>query len=232
MLHAEVESRPDDADARRRLAFQLYREQRMPEAVEQFEAAARLAPAEAGLLELALAYGSVSRDAEALATYRQILELSPYHPMALIQVANNEFARGEIESATRSYRKALEARPDSLAANFRLAELLWDSGRTAEAHELYAAVLALEPSTPAEAEFYHDAVHRVAVIQTRQGEHEQAEALFVKLLEARPEHDAAHYSYAQLLLRMGRDEQAAEELGLHMDLLEDRGTNSQMATGD
>ncbi len=218
-LRAAVEAAPDDPTARRRLAMALHRSRLRHEAIEHFERAAVLAPTERSILDLALAYGSVSRLDEAEAAYRRILEQQPDHPIVLHNLGNLSIKRGNIEGSLAFYERALQARPVYVLAQFHLAESLRKLDRVQEAYEAYEAVLGTDPTTPQELTAYDDSLYRMASLQMRVGEYRQAGAMLQELVRQNPRHPSAHYALGQALLHAGREEAAQREFDLHMQVL-------------
>lgn len=213
---------PEDAAAHRRRAIALHTAGRLDEAVEQFERAAELNPSTRGLLDLALAYGSVSRNVEAETTYRRLLESEPGHAIALHNLGNIAVKRGQLDQAIELYHKAIRARPGYLLALSHLADALKQAGRLREAYQTFARVLELEPSTAVEAKAFNDALYQMASLDITMGAHERAERLLSELLQSDPEHESAHYARGHVLTMLGRPEEAQREFEAHMQLLEAR----------
>jgi tetratricopeptide (TPR) repeat protein len=231
-LRAAVESSPDDPAARRRLAIALHEALERDEAVAQFEKAAELGPDARSLLDLALAYGSVSRLADAESTYARLLALAPDHAVALHNLGNIYLKRGETERAIASYRKAIAAQPRYVLAHYHLADALERAEQFREAYETFGRVLELEPSDPQELAAYDDSLYRMAALDIRMGEYERAGTMLEALLAENPAHPSAHYAYGQVLLQLGRLEEARAALERHMKLLSQRELAGPVATGE
>src|SRR5690606_27324086 len=88
------------------------------------------------------------REWEAAAeNYRQTLARRADHDWAMIGLADTYGARGDIEAAVLGYRRYLEGDPGNAQIHYRLAQVLLDAGRDAEAEPSFAKTLELEPRT-------------------------------------------------------------------------------------
>lgn len=97
--------------------------------------------------------GDPRRFEEAMAAYREALEIDPYLVPALINLANIHYACDEIAEAQALYERAIVIDPDVFEAHFNLGNIFHDLGRYPQAHECYRKALKLNP-TYAEAHFY------------------------------------------------------------------------------
>ena len=184
------------------------------------------------LLDLALAYNSISRIDDAVATYARLLELTPGNPLALHNLGAIEAKRGEFAKAISFYRQALATDPDYLLAQYHLANALERDGQYKEAYAAFAAVIELEPANATEAALYDDALYRAASLDITMGAHERAAQMLAELLGANPDHESAHYAYGQVLLQLGRIEEAQKEFEEHMRVLSEQHPQSPVAMGN
>src|SRR5436309_5993040 len=81
---------------------------------------------------------------EAMAAYRQALEIAPGLADAHVNLGRLLHERGETAAAERHYRLALAARPEDETAAFNLGVALQDLGRIAEAAEAYEKALEID----------------------------------------------------------------------------------------
>jgi tetratricopeptide (TPR) repeat protein len=223
------EADPDNVEARRRLAIALYDAGQRDEAIEHFEVVVEQHATVGNLLNLGRAYTRVSRQPEAEAVYRRVLDASPNHPVALHSLGNLAMRRGEADVAAGYYREATEARPDFILAWFHLAEARKDSGQFSEAQEMFAHVLELQPRTPEDAGVHRDALYEIASLDITMGAHDRAAESLAELVAADPGHKKAHYAYGQVLMHLGRVEEAQQQFQLHMDILARQETSGTMA---
>jgi tetratricopeptide (TPR) repeat protein len=104
---------------------------------------------------------------EAMAAYRQALEMEPGLADAHLNLGRLLHERGESAAAERHYRQALAARPDDSTAAYNLGVALQDLGRLQEAAEAYDAALGLDRS-------FADAHYNLAALYEKLGEREAA----------------------------------------------------------
>jgi tetratricopeptide (TPR) repeat protein len=201
-----------------------------PQALELRRQIVTLEPDARSRFELGMALTRASHYDEAEKSYLAVLQELPRHPQTLLNLGNLNRLRGNAEEATGWYRKAIESDPNYLRAFYNLAELLYDEGRPDNALAAWLSVLELAPRNPAEQAVYNDSVWRAGATFFEKGDAEQAFALLQPLLEAAPRHRHAHYTMGQVLLTLGREEQAAAEFETHATLLAARRESSATAT--
>lgn len=230
-LEADVRSRPEDPRAHRALASALGRAGRVEDAVAHLQEALRLAPKDPeNLLEGGIAYASLRRDEEALRTYERLLVVVPGQPQALNNLGNLALRHGDVDRAVEYYRKAVTSDPGYLAAWHRMAGALKFYGRTDEAYEAFEKVLALPPRRSGDQALVVDSLCQIASLELARGAPDKAETLLARALEVAPTHPSAHYTRAQALTRLGREEEARRELETHLRLLSMRRPTSGAAT--
>ncbi len=230
-LREAVEANPDDIDVRRRLIIALRESRYAEEALLHAEKVAELRPNKRNLLDLAVAYSSVLREPEAERIYNRLLARAPDSPVALHNLGNIVFKRGETERAVELYERAIAAHPDYLAAHFHLADGLVRAGRFREAYRTYEHVLELEPTNAHEVALFDDALYGMASLDIKMGAYERAGRLLTALLRENPHHEAAYQAYGQVLLQLGREEEAQRAFEAHGRLLEQQ-PKDPVATGD
>jgi tetratricopeptide (TPR) repeat protein len=104
---------------------------------------------------------------EAMAAYRQALEIDPGLADAHVNLGRLLHERGEAAGAERHYRLALAARPEDATAAFNLGVALQDLGRLAEAAEAYEKALEIDRELA-------DAHYNLAGLYERLGQPEAA----------------------------------------------------------
>lgn len=231
-LRADVAADPENKDLRRKLAIALFGANLREEAVEQFEWLVERSPDARSLLDLALGYGAVSRLVEAEATYARLLKLSPNHAIALHNLGNIAYKRGETDKSIELYKKALAADPGYLLAYAHLGDAYRQAERYQEAYRAYEKVLDLEPKNATELSTYDDALYRLASLDLQMGEYERAGMLLSELLRANPEHPSAYYAYGQVLMHLGKVEEAQKAFAAHQQIQTNQKHTSPMAHGD
>jgi tetratricopeptide (TPR) repeat protein len=229
---AAVAADPENEQLRRKLAIALHGANLREEAVEQFEWLAKKSPTPRSLLDLALGYSSVSRLDEAEATYARLLQLSPNHAIALHNLGNIAYQRGETDTSIELYKKAIAAEPGYLLAHAHLGNAYRQAERYQDAYRAYEVVLELEPKSATELTAYDDALYRLASLDIQMGAYERAAVLLSELLRANPEHPNAYYAYGQVLMHQGKVEQAQKAFAAHQQVQAKRKHTSPMAHGD
>jgi tetratricopeptide (TPR) repeat protein len=104
---------------------------------------------------------------EALAAYREALEVDPYLVPALINLANIHYARDEIAEAQALYERAIALEPDVFEAHFNLGNIFHDLERYQSAQACYRDALKLNPA-------YADAHFYLAVTMEKNGQSHEA----------------------------------------------------------
>ncbi|MFN7943666.1 MAG: sulfatase-like hydrolase/transferase [Thermoanaerobaculia bacterium] len=83
----------------------------------------------------------------ATAKYRETLARRPDHDWAMIGLADTLVAEGKVDDAVVGYRHFLERDAGNVQVRYRLAQVLLDAGRDADAEREFAATLAAAPKT-------------------------------------------------------------------------------------
>ena len=115
---------PARAQAREHMSQAFERQGRMPEAVEQLEAAAAESPA--ALAPLALLYQRLERPKDAVAAYERAIARDPAQMQPRLGLAALHDQSGRREDAIRSYEAILKLEPEFVVAKNNLAYLLAD----------------------------------------------------------------------------------------------------------
>jgi len=214
-LVATVQANPRDAQALHALAVALHKDGRREEAVTRFEQLVELNPDTRYLIELGVAYASVSKPEEAEAAFMRALEASPTNPLTLYHLGNLAMGRGDNERAISMYRLAVQNDPEYLLVHFHLAVVLQQTEQFAEAYRSYEAVVALEPTSPFELEAWDASVYAMAALDLQMGATERAVGLLEVLIESAPDHPGAHLLMSQALTKLNRQDEAREHLAIH-----------------
>lgn len=146
---------------------------------------------------------------EANELYRKSLELDPGSASAHYNLAGSLARRGEFAAAERHFRAALEERPN--AQTFTgLGIVLGQQGRVDEAVASLRRAIEEDPRQPT-------AYDRLGTILLEQGKLDEAAAQFQALLGMRPS-AVAHQKLAEVLMRLGRTDDARRELEMARSL--------------
>ena len=221
-LDDEVRRHPDKSAARRKLATALHDAGFRDEALPHFERLAREIGDRRSLLDLALAYGSVSQLKRAEATYRRLLSKTPGDPVALHNLGNLALKTDRIDEAIQLYLEAVRRKPGYILARLHIGEAFERAGRFKEAYRAYESVLNQEPTDAQQLEAFDEALYRMAALDMQMGALERAVSMLDEVLKNRPDHPNAHYAYGQTLVRLGRADEALQAFERHRRLLDEQ----------
>ncbi len=179
-----VEANPQSFEAHVELGLLLARQNNLPDARTELEAATRLDPGEAGAVAKARAWRALAEidrgddPAKASADLLEALKLTPETPKDTLLAAELAAQAGQLDAAEQAYRRVLAKDPKSAAANAGLAHLLIARKQYAEAETLLRAALEQAPEDTA----------LTTQLGTVLAAEDKAEALplFQKLHEAHP----------------------------------------------
>ena len=138
LYDATLALNPDCWMAHNNLAILLVKEERIPEAAEQFRESLRLKPNDAeNENNLGTALSRLHRPAEAIPEYEAALRLRPDYPVVHFDLGLALLAVDRPAEAIPQFQEVLRLRPNSAAGNFALALALRKVGREAEAQAAY-----------------------------------------------------------------------------------------------
>lgn len=140
---------------------------------------------------------------EAAELYRKSLELDPKAASPHYNLGAQLFRRGEYAAAERHFRAALERNPSAETLG-GLGLVLWKQGRVDEAIDSLHAAIEADPERPA-------AYDELGTILVEQGRLAEAEASYRLLVSRRPSANA-HQKLADVLMRLGRTDEARREM--------------------
>lgn len=202
LYRALLAQRPDHADALHRLGMVAYQNGCFENALTLVDQAIVRNPeaysyhSHRGMILLAL-----SRIDEAIASYRQALQLTPCVPDVLNNLAVALEAKRDTEGAIGAYREALRAQPDFPQASANLGLIYLRAGQFADAVQIFRAALAQQPND-AELNFHlGNALHS-------SGFSNEAIAALREAVSLRPEWAAAHNNLG-VALRRAEEREAA-----------------------
>jgi tetratricopeptide (TPR) repeat protein len=228
---------PDNVELLNALGFSYFQQGMSEEAVAAFEKTLAVDPKHVKAHNnMALASIDLGELELAEAHYRESLGIEPQAAI------HNDLGfvldrQGMTDEAVEQYRKALELDPESASAHYNLAAFLARSGEYAAAEHHFRAALEVKPSAPTytglAAVLYHQgrvddaivslneaietdpkypaAYEQLAAIRVQQGEFEEAESNYRLFVRKQPS-AAAHQKLAEVLMRLGRVDEARKEM--------------------
>ena len=133
---------------------------------------------------------------DALASYRQAVEVDPKYALAWNNMGVVVAHAGDTEEAIEALRTALQLRGGFSAARLNLALLLYQLRRFQLSLEAYRQVLATEPRSAA-------AWNGIGLVLVELKRFTDARNAFVRAVETDPEHAGAHYNLSFTLSNLG-----------------------------
>jgi tetratricopeptide (TPR) repeat protein len=213
-----VAKRPDNPRARNGMALALDHVGRIPEAIQQFEAALRLTPGDVEVHDnLGVTLEHAGRIAEATQHYETALRLKPNFPEAHSNLGNALLRTGKVPEAIQQYEEALRLRPDYAEAQYNLGGALDQAGQTAEAIRHFEAAVRLKPDYAAAYNNLGNLLHRVGRTPVAIEHYEAA-------LRIQPDFATAHHNLGVAFEETGRRPEAIQQyeaaLRIQPDLVE------------
>ena len=157
---------------------------------------------------------------EAIEAYERAVQLDPLQKKALNNLANVYFRQGRYDEAAVWYGKALEVDPDYLLATFHYGWTLRQLNRLDEAEQVFEHCKQIPASNDRERRTYVDCHFYVGSIKFRKGEYRATARIMEEVIAARPMHPEARYFLGLSYRKMGRMEDATEQLEIHRQMLQ------------
>ena len=183
--------------------YYLYRENRVDEAIAQYQEALKFWPGYTDAhCDLAIVFADRKQDSEALMHYAIALKINPDLPEVHNNMAFIYYQAGEYDEALDHCKKALELKPDYADAHCTMAMTLEALGRLDEAADHYKKSLAISPNAPI-------AHNNYASLLEKTGNPDEAIIHYRRALELDPDFMDANINLAMALAKIGRQTEAA-----------------------
>ena len=153
----------------------------------------------------------MGKSGDALASYRQAVEVDAKYGIAWNNVGVVLAHQGDTENAIEAFRTALQQQPGFVAARLNLALLLFHLRRFQLSLEAYRQVLAETPDSG-------PAWNGVGLVLVELKRFPDARNAFVRAVEADPNHAGAHYNLSFTLSNLGDFEGALREVRRALEL--------------
>jgi tetratricopeptide (TPR) repeat protein len=150
---------------------------------------------------------------EAIAQYRQALEVNDDYSEAHNNLGNALAGQGRFDEALAHYRKSLEIQPNYAEAYYNLGNLLGRLERFDEAIVQFQRALAITD--------YPEAHNNLGNVLAQRGRFEEALAQYQRALELRPKFADAHWNLGNAYSRRGQMEEALAHLRQAVELKPD-----------
>lgn len=185
-----------------------------------FDAAANRQPPRPGikqLLDQAVYCYRAGHRQQAEGLFRQILQLQPNQPEALLGLGGIAAQTGQLEQARHLFKRVVSLQPDNGEALYHLGLLCEQTDRSEEAANAYRRALTLDPRSG----LLH---YRLATVLKRQGKLEAALESYGRSTAFSPNLVEAHNAQAGVLEALGRPQEAIscyrQALALRPDIAE------------
>jgi Flp pilus assembly protein TadD len=132
----------------------------------------------------------------------------------ILQQAIASHKEGKIDEAEKSYKKAIELKPDYAEAHYNLGVMLQNLGRFDEAEKSYKKAIELKPDFP-------EAYNNLGATLLKLSKIEEAEKSYKKAIELKPDYAEAHYNLGVMLQNLGRFDEAEKSYKKAIELKPD-----------
>ena len=211
----------EEAEAAFRQSGEALRAKDYPAAVEAASRAVEAAPDRVDAwINLGIAHSRQQNWTEAIDAYEHAVEVDPKQKKTLNNLANVYFRQGRYDDAAVWYGKALEVDPDYLLASFHYGWTLRQLNRLDEAEQVFEHCKEIPASNDRERMTHLDCHFYVGSIKFRKGEYRSAARIMSEILGARPGHSEARYFLGLSYRKMGRLDEAAEQLEIHRQMMQ------------
>jgi tetratricopeptide (TPR) repeat protein len=195
---------------------------RLTEAVEDYEKAIRLKPNFADAhLNLGAALERLGKKDEAKAHFEEALRLAPASTQAAVHMGELFDEHGEVSAAITRYTELLREDPNNAVTHFKLGRCLALLGHSADAQEQYAEALRLQPDFP-------DAHSELGVELGKSGKVAEALDHFRKAVALKSDSEEFHKNLGIALARLHQFDKATTEFEAVLRLKPDDATAQRL----
>lgn len=128
-------------------------------------------------------------------------DIDPGNPLPLMLAADTYRKAGDLKNEALAYERILDARPNTIEAQYRLGKVQMDQGDNSAAIDTLTAALATEPGDTR-------ILNTIAVIYDQTGQHDAAQAHYREALALEPENLSVASNLGLSLALSGRREEA------------------------
>ena len=202
--------------AHNNLGNALADQERLEEAIDQFQKAIQLNPNDAdAAYNLGNAWARQGSFEAAVKQLQQALQMDPDNAMAAYDLGNVRARQGRFDEAIGDFELALRIDPGLAKAHYNLGSLLGKQGKLNEAVEQYQKALQIDAS-------YVRAYYGLGTALTTQGQLDRAIDSFQAGLRVQPNVPELHDGLARVLVLQGRKEEALQHYREALRLLKSR----------
>ena len=157
----------------------------------------------ADIMNEAVGHRQAGRNDEAVASYRQLLQVDPDQAEVYVNMGIALRAQGRAGEAAACYKQAIQLKPEFVEAYYNLANVLKDQGRLAEAVEDYEQAVRLRPEFP-------QAHYNLANALRSSGRLADAVESYRRAIRLKSDYAAAYVNLAMTLKDLGRTDEAID----------------------
>jgi len=193
---------PNSAVLHYNIGLHLADDNRLPEAIQHYEAALKVRPNLENLENnLGNALARQGKPQEAIPHFERAIQLAPRDSKVYNNMGNALSDLGMQDKAAEYYNRALQYDADSIEAHNNLAVLYTRQGKTDLAIRHYTRALELAPEMA-------EAHHNLAVLLSGQGQMDKAVERYSQAVRIRPDFFEAQWNLGLALARLNRHEEA------------------------
>jgi Tfp pilus assembly protein PilF len=196
---------PESWLAHNNLGYELYHQNKLDEALQQYRQAIRIRPNfEIAHRNVGWVLGDLGRPSESLAEYRAALALEPNDPQALTGFGFALIETNRSAEAIEPLQRAVKLEPEYALAHNRLGIALARRGNTSQAIDEFRRALEIDPK-------YADAHNNWGFALSNLGQKQPAIEQFRQALQINPGDAHAHFNLASLLNETGQMAEAISQ---------------------
>ncbi len=197
---------PRRADIYWRLGRAYAAQNRLDEAIRQYQETIRLTPDYPAVYNdlgnILLKKGQLD---EAIRQYQKAVRLKPDCDFYHNNLGGALYRKGRNDEAMSQYQEAIRLKPDNADAHYKLGMALDAKGQIEEAISQYEEVIRLEPDNAG-------AHNNLGIALGRKGQIDQAISQFQEALRLKPDSAEIHYNLGNGLFRKGQTDEAVRQL--------------------
>ena len=196
---------PGSWKARNNYGIALQQEDRIPEAMEQFEAALKINPnLPQTHANLGNALMQVGQMPEAIEEFRESVRIKPDYAEGYYNIGDALMRTGHAAEAMEQFQQAVQIKPDYAEAHNNLGNALLQTGQAAEATEEFQKAVQIQPD-------YAEAHNNLGNALLQTGQTADAITQFQQAVQFKPDYAEAYYDLGDALMQAGRMPEAVEQ---------------------
>lgn len=206
LWNVTIERNPSAWAAHNNLGLLYHQRGDLDAAIQHYREAYAINPQGSEILvNLGIWHADRKEDEQAILWYKRALELRPDDPNPYYNLGNVRLHSGQYAEAIDLYQRALALRPDDSRIWTNLAQAYFKVGNITRAEQLYRQILGQNTGSA-------DDPFNLGIVLEQQGRYMEAEELFRAALTLNPNHTAAQLRWAEVLIKLNRQNEGITEL--------------------